>query len=183
MVRMGLAQELEYDMAGVGADDSFLPAGQTDMQEDETPAGKERPIYIEGDTGPTEDTEEQRKLKQLYKVPGTLIEDDGEEEDGDEERKHQMSAIKIPDYTDQKTLSSGMKASASEKKDYKANPLNTEPPAALKSAGYVCAPGSKGACATCPMYSIMMRMAKTFEPNAGKELFKGPVTYAQNRFV
>ncbi len=188
MVQMGLVQELEYDMAGAEAGDSSLPAGQTNMQEDETPAGKERPIYTEGDIGPVEDTYEQKKLKRLYKISGEPVEDVGDPEGGDEERKHQVSAMKIPDYTGQKTLSSpsshGMKASVPEKNDYKAQggPLNMEPQAALKSAGYVCAPGSKGACATCPVYSIMARMLRVFEPNVGKELFKG-ATYTQSRLI
>ncbi len=184
---MGLAQELEYEISAEAADSSSIVNEAETQDIDGTLAGNKRPIYTEGDTGPTDDTDEQKELKRLYKLSGESVDDDKDPESDDKERKHQISAMKIPDYTSQKALSSPssnvMKASALENKDYKASSLNMEPQAALKSAGYVCAPGSKGACATCPVYSSMAKMSRAFEPNVGKELFKGAATYTQNRLI
>lgn len=113
-----------------------------------------------GDAGVPDDTDQMRKIRQIYKITGMLIDGDTEDPEEDEdERRRRREAISLPSYRGRQEKGSApnaMKAVKTEKPDYnKTATADMSPAQQTNNSAYVCMPGSKGACAACPVYSMM----------------------------
>ncbi|MBI4177255.1 MAG: hypothetical protein HY516_02710 [Candidatus Aenigmarchaeota archaeon] len=130
-----------------------------------------------GGTGKVDDTEQVKKIRKIYRMDGTLIEEAADLED-DDEKDRRKKAISKPAYSRPDDPSQTMRQAEKQgRADYQPRAAETmaAPASALNRQAYVCLPGSKSACGTCPVYSLMSRpgVADRFnELRAGRQLSK-----------
>ncbi len=130
------------------------------------------------DAGSPVDTDQVRKIREIYKLAGMLIEGDIEDsEEGEDEKRRRREAISLPPYKERQGSSStanAPKTMKTEKPDYNRTvTMDISPVQQANRSAYVCMPGSKGACATCPVYSLMASSAARLSGRIAPEQFSG----------
>lgn len=128
----------------------------------ETPGVK--PIYEDeapklGGINSPDESDQIRKIKRLYKMDGTETDDAQEDPEDEEETRRRKEAIFLPFYQrlQSREAPDSPKTGKNEKPDYASTRAiaDAAPARQTFNSGYVCMPGSKGACGTCPVYSLM----------------------------
>ena len=123
-----------------------------------------------------DETDQVRKIKRLYRMDGAEI-DDTQENLDDEEERRRKEAIFLPSYQKQETKETpnNPKTAKPEKPNYTAKNMTPDvvPAKHFSRSEYVCMPGSKGACGTCPVYSLIASSAARLSGGIASEQVLG----------
>ncbi len=118
-------------------------------------------------SGAIDDTAQVKEIRKIYKIDGVDSEDDDDEEDD-----QKVKALAKPAYSTAQNSENSpdvMKQKKAGAPDYlSSGARDMSPVASVRSSGYVCMPGSKGACETCPVYSLMAKPGVAERLNAIK---------------
>lgn len=105
-----------------------------------------------------DDTEQVKRIRQIYKVDGADIEDGSDDDDEEDDQK--VKAIAKPNYSAAQSAEkppSDLKRRTGVPEYLSSGSKDMSSVSLTRNSAYVCVPGSKGACGTCPVYSLMAK--------------------------